>query len=241
MNEFLADYTPVSHGGIDYYRLPRRSPDRLRIHLARGPQTGDREVGVFAAHGLTAVQPYAWAVSQLLALPEPVSKPQPMTALARGTLPAAVLQRPELRAQIGGRNAETGVPGPVAPRRHRPAEPRRPLPTNPEHPITAGAAQHRSAAFTSPSPHPESLRKALMSPSPAETAASIEAFIRRAASVADDDPGFSRKVNLFDAGYLDSLTVVALTVHIEEALSTPISTAISSIPDSPRSTPWPNS
>ncbi len=62
-----------------------------------------------------------------------------------------------------------------------------------------------------------------MSPSPADTAASIEAFIRREASVADDDPGFGRQVSLFDAGYLDSLTVVALTVHIDEALSTPIS------------------
>jgi len=109
MNEFLADYTPVTYGGIDYYRLPRLSPDRLRIHLARGLQTGDREVGVFAAHGLTVVQPYGWAVSPLLALPEPVSKPQLMTALARGTLPEEVLQRPKLRAQIGDRNAETGV------------------------------------------------------------------------------------------------------------------------------------
>ncbi|MDH6522332.1 acyl carrier protein [Streptomyces sp. SAI-090] len=62
-----------------------------------------------------------------------------------------------------------------------------------------------------------------MSPSPADTAASIEAFIRREAAVADDDPCFGRQVNLFDAGYLDSLTVVALTVHIEEALGTPIS------------------
>jgi asparagine synthetase B (glutamine-hydrolysing) len=109
MNEFLADYTPVPHGGTDYYRLPRLSPDRLRVHLARGLQTGDREVGVFTAHGLTVVQPYGWAVSQLLALPEPVSKPQLMTALARGTLPVKVLQRPKLRAQIGDRKAETGV------------------------------------------------------------------------------------------------------------------------------------
>lgn len=109
MNEFLADYAPVTHGGVDYYRLPRLSPGRLRIHLARGLQTGDREVGVFAAHGLTVVQPYGWAVSPLLALPEPVSKPQLMTALARGTLPAEVLRRPKLRAQIGDRNAETGV------------------------------------------------------------------------------------------------------------------------------------
>ncbi|MFG2783789.1 acyl carrier protein [Streptomyces prunicolor] len=62
-----------------------------------------------------------------------------------------------------------------------------------------------------------------MSTSPADAAASIEAFIRREAVVADDDHGFSRQVNLFDTGYLDSLTAVALTVHIEESLGTPIS------------------
>ncbi|MFK0017327.1 acyl carrier protein [Streptomyces sp. NPDC091027] len=57
----------------------------------------------------------------------------------------------------------------------------------------------------------------------ADTAACIEAFIRREAAVADDDPGFTRQANLFDCGYLDSLTVVALTVHIEESLGVPLS------------------
>ncbi|WP_416969354.1 asparagine synthase-related protein [Streptomyces sp. 4F14] len=109
MNEFLADYTPVTHRGTDHYRLPRLPPDRLRVHLTRGLQTGDREVGVFTAHGLTVVQPYSWAASQLLALPHPVSKPRLMTALARGTLPEHILQRPKLRAQIGDRNTDTGV------------------------------------------------------------------------------------------------------------------------------------
>jgi acyl carrier protein len=57
----------------------------------------------------------------------------------------------------------------------------------------------------------------------ANTSASIEKFIRREAAVADDDPHFTRQVNLFDAGYLDSLTVVALTVHIEDVLDVAIS------------------
>ncbi|MFD7916777.1 acyl carrier protein [Streptomyces sp. NPDC059752] len=56
-----------------------------------------------------------------------------------------------------------------------------------------------------------------------DTATRIEAFIRREAAVADDDPGFTRQVNLFDTGYLDSLTIVALTVHIEETLGVPLS------------------
>jgi acyl carrier protein len=56
----------------------------------------------------------------------------------------------------------------------------------------------------------------------AETTAQIEAFIRREAAVAKGDPGFTREVNLFDAGYLDSLTVVALTVHLEDVFGIPI-------------------
>ncbi|MBT2511210.1 acyl carrier protein [Streptomyces sp. ISL-98] len=61
-----------------------------------------------------------------------------------------------------------------------------------------------------------------MSLTPIHAAAEIEAFIRREAAVADDDPHFTQQVNLFDTGYLDSLTVVALTVHIEECLGVTI-------------------
>lgn len=109
MNEFLADYTPVTYAGTLYYRLPNLPPDRLRIHLTRGVQTGDREVGVFAAHGLTVVQPYCWAATELLALSEPVSKPRLMTHLARHRLPNGTLRRPKVRAQIGDLGADTGV------------------------------------------------------------------------------------------------------------------------------------
>ncbi|MGW3326343.1 asparagine synthase C-terminal domain-containing protein [Streptomyces virginiae] len=109
MNEFLADYTPVRYADTFYYRLPNLPPDRLRVHLTRGIQTGDREVGVFAAHGLTVVQPYSWATTELLALPEPVSKPLLMAHLARRQLPSGTLGRPKVRAQIGDLHADTGV------------------------------------------------------------------------------------------------------------------------------------
>jgi len=109
MNEFLADYTPVTYANTRYYRLPNLMPDRLRAHLARGVQTGDREVGVFAAHGLTVVQPYCWAAAELLALPEPVSKPLLMADLARRRLPNGTLRRPKVRAQIGDLTADTGI------------------------------------------------------------------------------------------------------------------------------------
>jgi asparagine synthetase B (glutamine-hydrolysing) len=109
MNEFLADYTPVTYADTVYYRLPNIPPDRMRAHLARGVQTGDREIGVFAAHGLTVVQPYCWATAELLALPEPVSKPLLMAGLARHRLPNHTPHRPKVRAQIGDLTADTGV------------------------------------------------------------------------------------------------------------------------------------
>lgn len=109
MNEFLADYTPGTYADTLYYRLPNFPPDRLRVHFTRGVQTGDREVGVFATHGLTVVQPYCWTATELLALPEPVSKPQLMAHLGRHKLPTGTLRRPKVRAQIGDLHADTGV------------------------------------------------------------------------------------------------------------------------------------
>ncbi|RKT08200.1 asparagine synthase [Streptomyces sp. 3211.6] len=109
MNEFLADYTPVTYAGNLYYRLPDLPSERLRVHLTRGVQTGDREVGVFTAHGLTVVQPYGWAATELLSLPEPVSKARFMAHLAHRTLPNGTIQRPKVRAQIGDTSADTGV------------------------------------------------------------------------------------------------------------------------------------
>ncbi len=43
----------------------------------------------------------------------------------------------------------------------------------------------------------------------------VEQFVRTAGAVAADDPGFGRDVELFDAGYLDSLGVVRLTLFLE--------------------------
>jgi acyl carrier protein len=45
----------------------------------------------------------------------------------------------------------------------------------------------------------------------------LEAFIRKAGEVADDDPGFGRDVHVFEAGYLDSLGVVRVIDHLESS------------------------
>ncbi|MEU8272456.1 acyl carrier protein [Sphaerisporangium sp. NPDC049002] len=47
-------------------------------------------------------------------------------------------------------------------------------------------------------------------------ATKIEDFVRQIGTIASDDPGFHRQADLFDAGYVDSLALVALTAFIEE-------------------------
>ena len=49
-----------------------------------------------------------------------------------------------------------------------------------------------------------------------DVAVLIQDFIRVAGTVASDDAGFHRDADLFDAGYLDSLSLVSLTTYIEE-------------------------
>ncbi len=44
----------------------------------------------------------------------------------------------------------------------------------------------------------------------------IERFVRVIGRVADDDMQFGRSVELFDAGYVDSLGIVALTAFLED-------------------------
>ena len=48
-----------------------------------------------------------------------------------------------------------------------------------------------------------------------EVAASVESFIRERSRVSPDDPRFSRKVNLWEGGYVDSIGVVELIGYIE--------------------------
>jgi Asparagine synthase len=109
MNEIVGDYTPVTYGERQFYPLPAVAPDRLRIALVRGIQCGDREVGVFAAHGLTVHQPYSLIGDDLLSLPGTVTKPDIIRSLAGDLLPARAYSRPKARAQIGAPTARTGV------------------------------------------------------------------------------------------------------------------------------------
>ncbi len=49
------------------------------------------------------------------------------------------------------------------------------------------------------------------------TAKTVEAFIREIGRVGADDTDFSRRVDLFDYGYLDSFGIVELISRVQEA------------------------
>lgn len=47
-----------------------------------------------------------------------------------------------------------------------------------------------------------------------DIAQTIERFLREAFVIAEDDPGFERSVDLFDAGYVDSVGLVETLAYI---------------------------
>jgi asparagine synthetase B (glutamine-hydrolysing) len=113
-NELLADYEPVPYDGQEYYKLPRMAPFDLRRFLVRGLDSGDREVGVFARHGLDVVQPYGLIADQYHRLPPAFiggqqSKQELVRRIAGDLLPAFVYTRPKVRAQVGDATASTGI------------------------------------------------------------------------------------------------------------------------------------
>ncbi|MBI2358865.1 MAG: hypothetical protein HYV04_08165, partial [Deltaproteobacteria bacterium] len=114
MNEFLADYTPISYRGREYYTLPKLEPDRLRLTLIRGLDAGDREIGIFNRHGLDILQPYGCLLDPYLNVPsaltgQPEAKQLLVREIAGDLLPAFALERPKVRAQIGSSKETTGI------------------------------------------------------------------------------------------------------------------------------------
>jgi asparagine synthetase B (glutamine-hydrolysing) len=114
MNELVADYSPVRYKGHDYYALPRLSRDQLRLALVRGLDAGDREVGVFARHGLRVVQPYGLVSDSILGIPSRLlcaydAKQRLARSAAAALLPEWLLTRAKVRAQIGNRTGENSM------------------------------------------------------------------------------------------------------------------------------------
>jgi len=112
MNELLADYAPVRFQGREYFGLPMLERGRIRRFLVGGLDSGDREVGIFARHGVETVQPYALCAREYAALPsdlacEAGSKSRLVRAVMGERIPEYVLARPKVRAQV----AVEGEPG----------------------------------------------------------------------------------------------------------------------------------
>lgn len=113
-NEYLVDYHAERYKGGTYYELPRLPVLPLRSSLIRGLDTCHREIGVFAAWGLSVVQPYAAAVDAYLALNAEVlgledRKQRLCQDIFGSLLPDYVYSRPKVRAQVGDANVGEGV------------------------------------------------------------------------------------------------------------------------------------
>lgn len=113
-NEFLVDYHPEQYKGATFYGLPRLPAAALRASLVRGLDTSHREIGVFAAWGLTVVQPYAVAADTYMALdPELLRHEDRKQRLCReifgDLVPEYVYSRPKTRAQVGDQDLGGGV------------------------------------------------------------------------------------------------------------------------------------
>lgn len=109
MNELLADYEPVHYNNRAFYTLPDLPPDLTRPALVRGLQTGDREIGIFSAHGLDIVQPYAAIATDLLGVTSSLPKQALLRAIAGNRLPDWIYDRRKARAQIGSEAATSGI------------------------------------------------------------------------------------------------------------------------------------
>lgn len=113
-NELLADYTPVTYGGHEYYALPKVDRRSLRRALVQGLDAGDREVGIFGRHGLDVIQPYGLVSDMLLGVPtatlhEEDAKQRLVREVAGDLLPDWLFARKKVRAQIGGSGPVKGI------------------------------------------------------------------------------------------------------------------------------------
>lgn len=114
MNELVADYTPVTYRGHRYYDLPKLQPERLRRFLVAGLDTGDREIGIFAAHGIDVIQPYLMCAQAYAAIPgrflrSDTAKQELVRHVMGNRVPQHVYDRPKVRAQVASSNEVRGT------------------------------------------------------------------------------------------------------------------------------------
>lgn len=114
MNELMADYHAEEYRGQVFYRLPELPLAQVRRLLVKGLDAGDREIGIFHHHGLSAIQPYALCASAYTQLAPSclegeLAKQDLVKQVLGDRIPALVYDRPKTRAQSGSADNATGT------------------------------------------------------------------------------------------------------------------------------------
>jgi asparagine synthetase B (glutamine-hydrolysing) len=111
MNEYVCDYREERIDDTIYYRIPRVPAAQRRQYFVRGLDAGDREIGVFHAHGLTCCQPFALLAERYLRVPaDRLEDPDikwTMNAPLVSAAAAPFVRRAKTRAQVGGKDCGT--------------------------------------------------------------------------------------------------------------------------------------
>jgi asparagine synthetase B (glutamine-hydrolysing) len=114
MNELMADYHAEVYRGQEFYRLPDLSLAQVRRLLVKGLDAGDREIGIFHHHGLSAIQPYALCAAAYTGLAPnklqgDLAKQNLVQEVLGDKIPTLVYDRPKTRAQSGSADNSTGT------------------------------------------------------------------------------------------------------------------------------------
>jgi len=114
MNELMADYHAEVYQGQEFYRLPDLPLAQVRRLLVKGLDAGDREIGIFHHHGLSAIQPYALCAQVYTGLAPSklqgdLAKQELVQEVLGERIPTLVYDRPKTRAQSGSADNSTGT------------------------------------------------------------------------------------------------------------------------------------
>jgi hypothetical protein len=111
MNEYVCDYAEERVGDTTYYKIPRIPVHKRRKYFVRGLDAGDREIGVFAAYGLIACQPFAVLAEHYMRIPASMLEQPDLKWQLNGPLLASQAEphvnRAKKRAQVGGKDLGT--------------------------------------------------------------------------------------------------------------------------------------
>lgn len=111
MNEYVCDYRAEAIDGVTYYPQPRVPAGVRRRFFVRGLDAGDREIGVFNAFGLDAVQPFHSVADKYMTVPARILDQDDCKWLLNSHLLPEQLQacvgRAKRRAQVGGADGGT--------------------------------------------------------------------------------------------------------------------------------------